>query len=883
MLANSPHWLVTADAVPEAMTPVMRQVLDAKRQQPDALILFRLGDFYEMFFEDAIEASRLLDLTLTSRNKNDVRPIPMCGFPYHALPGHVQRAVEAGRRCAIVEQLTDPGAGKGIVQRGVTHVITPGVILETEALDTHRSNHLVALAAVKRGGLGLAVADASTGELQAARVLHPAALGVLLARLEPKELVLGPGALTWLEQQPQVRHVARSERPLGEFKPGQEVEAGLELLRTYLSEVRPQSPGWLGEPKRLDDLAHLQLPWQAVAHLELLHTSRSGRRQGSLLDAIDRTQTAAGARWLRALILAPLADRRAIELRHGAVAALVHDRPVQQHLRSLITRLCDVARVSTRCAAGLAHPRELGALRETLRTLPEVRAQLELLAPHSLALAQLAGELEGMAELLASLELRLAAVPPPTLAEGGAIAQGWDPELDEWLRLTEHSQQWLDQYEQDERQRTGLSSLKVGYNRVSGYGIEVSLKQGVSVPTGYLRKQTLKNVERFTTPDLTEFERKMLRAETECHSRETNLYRALLAEIASFGGRLRSIAAALADLDVHAGFAQVAAERSWVQPTLIDGPVLGLKACRHPVIEALLPPGQFVANDVALAGEGVDPAILASLVSDPAQLLLITGPNMAGKSTLMRQVALCTILCQAGSFVPAEQAVMGVLDAVLTRIGAGDDIAEGASTFLVEMREVADILARATPRTLVVLDEIGRGTSTWDGLAIAWSVLERMHDRSRSLCLCATHYHELTVLSNKLMRLRNVHVAVKEWGGEVVFIHQLQPGPTSRSHGVTVAKLAGLPEAVIDRARNLLDQFERNNKKNQAKTLTSASSRQQGLFDDLPPPPESAHREHSLVQIVSRIAALDPDTLSPRQAHEILAALIDEARMAAPH
>ncbi len=878
MLPTTPHWLVTADANPDAMTPVMRQVLDAKRQHPDALVLFRLGDFYELFFEDALEASRLLDLTLTSRNKNDARPIPMCGFPYHALPGHVQRAVEGGRRCAIVEQLTDPATSKGIVQRGVTHVITPGVILETEALDTHRSNHLVALAAVKRGGLGLAVADASTGELQAARVLHPAALGVLLARLEAKELVLGPGAQAWLEQQPQVRHVARCERPLAEFKPGQEVEAALELLRSYLGEVRPQSPAWLGEPRRLDEHAHLQLPWQAVAHLELLQTSRTGRRQGSLLGAIDRTQTAAGARWLRALVLAPLADRRAIELRHGAVAALLRDRPVQQHLRARMSRLCDVARVATRCAAGLAAPRELGALRETLRLLPEVRTQLDLLAPQSLALAQLAGALDGTDELLASLELRLAAVPPPTLADGGAIAPGWDAELDEWVRLTEHSQQWLDQYEQSERQRTGLTSLKVNFNRVSGYGIEVSLKQGVSVPDGYLRKQTLKNAERFTTPDLAEFERKMLRAESERHSRESVLYRALLAEIARNGALLRGIAAALADLDVHAAFAELAGERGWVQPTLVEAPLLGLKACRHPVIEALLPPGQFVANDVALCGEGADPQVLANLPGDPAQLLLITGPNMAGKSTLMRQVALCTILCQAGSFVPADQAVMGVLDAVLTRIGAGDDIAEGASTFLVEMREVADILARATPRTLVVLDEIGRGTSTWDGLAIAWSVLERMHDRARSLCLCATHYHELTVLANKLGRLRNVHVAVKEWGGEVVFIHQLQPGPTSRSHGVTVARLAGLPEAVIDRARNLLDQFERNNKKNQTKTLQSASSRQQGLFDDLPPPPEPTSREPSLVQIVHKIAALDPDALSPRQAHEILAALVDEAR-----
>ncbi len=862
---SSPHWLVTADVDLAALTPVMRQVVDAKRQHPDALILFRLGDFYELFFEDALEGSRLLDLALTSRNKNDPRPIPMCGFPHHAMAQHVQRVLEAGRRCAVVEQLEDAALAKGLVARGVTHVVTPGVVLEPEALDPRADHRIAALWPGKQGGLGVAVADVTTGVMQVGEVLHPTALGVLLVRLEPRELVLPAAAEPWLDTLASARELPKTIREVHGLEAPTLGQLAELALRRYLDEVRPGAAKLLQPTQPLETTPHLTLNRETVQHLELIATVRQGRRQGALLHAVDRTLTSAGARLLRGLILAPLGDRRALEVRHGAVDALLRDRPTRESIRGVLKYQGDLARLTTRAAAGLATPREMTVLRETLRGLPELHALLER-ASHSLALASVLADAQGADALTAHLESALAESPRAVLADGGVIRAGFDTSLDSLRELSEDAHAWLDRFEAQERAASGIATLKVTYNRVSGYGIEIGRSRADDVPERYHRKQTLKNAERYTTPELVEFERRILTADADRLSRESELFRQLMAHVGQHAALLRRIAAALAELDVHAGFAELAAQWRHVRPTLVDEPIVRLVGCRHPVIEQTLSPGAFVPNDVWLQGGLVD---LQS--ADAAQVLLITGPNMAGKSTLMRQVALAVILSQAGGFVPADSAELGVLDAVHTRIGASDDISQGASTFMVEMRETATILAQSTPRSLVLLDEIGRGTSTWDGLAIAWAVVEALHDRTKSLCLFATHYHELTSLSETLPRLRNAHVAVREWAGDIVFLHRLQSGPTNRSHGIAVARLAGLPPDVVERSRALLTDLEKGAAGQSTGPLARARRKQLELFELVPVPSiATGHPQEPLpdevTALLQALSSLDPDDLTPRQA-----------------
>lgn len=867
--------MTTHDVDVAAQTPVMRQVLDAKSRHPDALILFRMGDFYELFFEDALDGARLLDINLTSRNKNDPRPIPMCGFPWHSMSLHVQRILQAGRRCAIVEQLEDPAHAKGIVQRGVTHVITPGVVLETDALDLRRDHNVLAMAPTKHGGLGIAVADVSTGVLQVAEVQHPTALAILLVRLEPRELVLPVEAKPWLSAALSARDILQTIREVPKHlgKDPTAIDLAVALLRQYVQEVRPGSEKLLQAPQPLAIATHLALGRETVLHLELLATSRHGRRQGSLLHAVDHTCTGAGARMLRSLLLAPLADRKALELRHDAVQRLLDDRPTRQSLRDQFKHLGDLARLATRAAVGLSQPREMATLRDTLATLPALIATLEAVVG-SVVLSGITSDLSGFESLLADLRAGLAHEPRLLLADGGVIRSGYDAQLDALVELAENSAAWLDRFEAQEQKNTGISGLKVAYNRVTGYGIEIGRSRADQVPTHYHRKQTLKNTERYTTDELIAFERKVLSAQADRLARESELFRGLVARAGSDLDLLRTIAGALAQLDLHQGFAELAAQWHYVRPKWVDAPIVHLKGSRHPVIEQLLPAGKFVPNDMHLRGDP-PPAVLSEEVQ-PAQILLLTGPNMAGKSTLMRQVALAVILAQAGSFVPAESAVMGVLDGVMTRIGAGDDISEGASTFMVEMRETAQLLQQATPRTLVLLDEIGRGTSTYDGLSIAWAVMETLHDTNRSLCLFATHYHELTQLSDKLPRLRNGHIAVREWGQDIIFMHSLLSGPTNRSHGIAVARLAGLPQGVIDRARALLEQLEHNSATLLGLSAKGQAVRQMGLFDD---PAQPVHRlpeapvdqsESPKNALFSALAQLDLDALSPRQAHALL-------------
>ncbi len=863
---SAPNYLTTAEVDLEALTPVMRQVVDFKRQHPNALHFVRMGDFYELFFEDAIEAAGLLDLVLTSRNKNDPRPIPMAGVPHHAIETYVERLLECGRRVAIGEQLEDPSKARGTVKRGITHVITPGVVLESGALEERQSNHILALVPGRGGEVGVAVAEVSTGAFHIDRVHHSAALGVLIARLDPREIIgparfeaalqAVPGALGVLftpVEPDQAAWRAADDDPAA-------VAAG--LIRAYLAEVRPLALGVLTEPIPLDSAAHMTIGRDAVGHLELLTTARDDRRKGALLAAVDRTRTSAGARLLRSLLVAPLRDRRAIEVRHGAVAALLEDRPTRQHVRRQLDGVADLARIASRAAAGMVTPRELAAARDSLTALPQLREYLGLVG-HSVALAGLAADLSGEGELAEMLTKALADEPRNHIADGEVIRPGWSAELDAVVELCRDSHSWLVRFEASEREATGITSLKVRYNRVTGHGIEIPRRHAADVPHRYHRKQTLKHTERYSTPELIDFEDKLSRAEADRLACETRLFGEIVAAVVAAVATIRRIAAALAELDVHASFAEIAAEQGYVQARMTDDAHLVLTGSRHPVVEQMLPAGTFVANDIELDGE-------------LTRIVLLTGPNMAGKSTLMRQVALSAILAQAGGFVPATEATLPVFDAVMTRIGAADDISSGASTFMVEMRETAAILDLATPRSLVLLDEIGRGTSTYDGLAIAWAVVERLHDSVGAFCLFATHYHELTVLAERLERLENAHVAVREWGDEIVFVHRLQPGPTNRSHGIAVARLAGLPDAVIERARAVLADLESRSKAVADAGMADRQPRQLSFFDAPQTLPVAAPSP-AVASLLTRLAAIDTDDVSPRQAHQLLAELRDSA------
>ncbi len=859
----TPHWLTTDEVDPEQLTPVMRQVVEIKAQHPQTLVFIRLGDFYELFFEDALVAAPLLDMVLTSRNKNAPRPIPMCGFPHHALAGYVQKAIEEGQRVAVCEQLEDPRKVKGMIKRGVTRVITPGVVLESEALDGRRSNNLVSLVGGRDGTLGLAVADVSTGDFRTATVRHATALSVLLVRLEPRELLVPERLRPVIEAVPAASNVPLTVRELpatiGRQPRPDPATLAAAYVSEYLAEVRPSTLGLLGEAQPLAIDAHMAMGREAIVHLELLSTARQGRSEGSLMRAVDRTRTAAGSRLLRSLLLAPLADRRAIANRHGAVEALALDSRLRSTVRETLAGLCDLARVAGRTAGRLVSPRELAMARNTLANLPQLRAELSAMADCP-PLAQLAERLDGSEPTHLLLQATLADEPGTQVGEGGVVRAGFCAQLDEMNTLCDDAVSWLRRFEEQERVATGLTRLKVRYKRVAGYGIEVSRAAADDVPEHYRRTQTLKHTERYTTPELQDFEGRQARADEDRQVRETELWERLVEQFADASPVIRRLASALAELDVHAGFAELAVNDRYVRPQLLDEQRVVLLGSRHPVVEQMLPAGSFVANDLSLSAE-------------EARVLLLTGPNMAGKSTLMRQVALCAILSQAGGFVPAEQAELPVFDALLTRIGASDDISEGASTFMVEMRETALILAEATPNSLVLLDEIGRGTSTYDGLSIAWAVIEALHDGVGALCLFATHYHELTSLAERLPALHNAHVAVKEWGDEVIFIHRLQPGPTNRSHGITVARLAGLPEGVIGRARAVLEDLER---RSQPAHGSSPPTQQLSFFDP-PPIPKVSRTNPERTALLTQLAAIDVDDLSPRAAHDLLGRLAEQA------
>ncbi|MEZ4268821.1 MAG: DNA mismatch repair protein MutS [Myxococcota bacterium] len=847
---------------------MMRQYLEAKSQHPDAIVLFRMGDFYETFMDDAVEAARILELTLTSRNKKDDEPIPMAGVPHHALWTYVPRLLEAGRCVAVCEQVEDPRTAKGIVRREVVRVITPGVVLDESGLDGPRNNFLAAVSVSATGdAVGIAWTDASTAERRGtvARDLERALDE--LGRIDPREVLVDAAAAPLVERLRSSLRGAVISPFAAPAAPGTDPLTAAEgLINAYLKHTGMASRLPTRPLERRDLAATVRLGPETVSNLELLRTLADGHRRGALLHVIDHTRTPMGSRALKQWLLYPLTDPAAMRRRHDAVEAFVLDPILRATARESLEGVYDLERLTTRIAAGSATPRDLVALASSLERLPALSAAL--VSAENPALTELSARLDPVPEVGALLSRAVADEPPVSLKDGGVFREGYHAELDELISISRDGKAWFNRYADGLRAESGIQSLKIRYNGVFGYFIEVTRANLHMVPDTWLRKQTLANAERYYTAELKEREEKVLGAHDRRIALETELFDALRAELASFGDRVRATAEIVGSIDVLAGLAELAQRRGYVRPEVDESGVLEIIEGRHPVIETIVGAGEFVPNDTHLDAAG-------------QQILVITGPNMAGKSTVMRQVALIVILAQMGSFVPAARARIGVVDQVFTRVGASDNLARGQSTFMVEMTETASILGSATDRSLVILDEIGRGTSTYDGVSIAWAVAEDLHDRIGARTLFATHYHELTELASTRPRIANMTIAVKRWRDEIVFLRRLVPGGTNRSYGIQVARLAGLPEAVVSRAREVLKLLEehavdRDGRPHLARTAGHAPAAPTGgwqlnLFAaPAPPAPSPA---------LLRLAELDPDALSPRQALDLLfelRALLDD-------
>ena len=826
----------------EATTPLMQQYNAVKARYPHALLLFRLGDFYELFYEDAMIASRELRITLTSRNREKGQPIPMCGVPYHAAESYIARLIRAGFKVAICEQMEQPGPGKKLVRREVSRVITPGTATDVAVLDARENNFLAAVAQnTANATIGLALVDLSTGEFQATEFSGARAEELLRDELQlvrPRETLLarpqqlfetakntlldGMGGVEtrledWVFQRDYAERILREQFGVAELTGFGLTAHTLAMCAAgavihYLREnaARGDDAPSVEALQHLDRIRFYEqhdamvLDPVSVRNLELLAPIFAEETKGSgpatLIGALDATVTGMGARLLRSWILRPLIDPDAIEARLGAVAHLLQQTVVRGEIRKELRGIQDLERLTSRITLGQALPRELLALRKSLAQLPVLReftVDRSGSAKGSELLRELHDEIDELVDVRELLEKAIADEPPALATDPGIIRAGYAAELDELRNLSQHSKQIIASMEERERRRTGIASLKIRFNQVFGYYIEVSKPNLHLAPSDYERKQTLVNAERFTSPELKDYERKILAADERILEIERQLFVDVRASIAAKASRLRRTAAAIAKLDVLASFAKLAADRNYTRPEFNATGELLIIGGRHPVIEELLKQKgeRFVPNDLCF---------------EPGrqQLLLITGPNMGGKSTYLRQAAMIVLMAQAGSYVPARQAKLPLTDRIFTRIGASDNLARGRSTFLVEMSEVAAILNHATPSSLVLLDEVGRGTATFDGLSIAWAVVEHLQKNTRARTLFATHYHELTELADLLPAVKNVHVSVKETPNEIIFLRRVEPGSADKSYGIEVARLAGLPRSVIERAREVLKKHE---------------------------------------------------------------------------
>ena len=873
-------------------TPAMRQYMAFKKQHPECVLFFRMGDFYEMFFDDALLVHKVLGITLTERTKG----VPMAGVPYHAVENYLRRMIEQGYRVAVADQVQDPREAKGVVDRAVTRVLTAGTLVDETLLDDARSNHVAAVLFTEAGDDSpavLALAELSTGSFEILDIA-PGALADEVNRLGVDELLYADTATG--DAPPRVAAVremgscALTGRPSWHFRHSDGHEtlckhfgvatlAGFGLpdedpglapagaLLRYLSETQ-------GGEEQSSRLAHIRPPVRralagfltidatSLRSLEVERTMRSGETDGSLMGVFARhVRTPMGKRLLRDWLCFPLRDIEAINARQRTVEALVEDRETARLLGERLSGMNDVARIAGRMNMGRATPRDLVALGRSVAALDDLHAILAAnvaLHPHAEALDALGRDLQALGE---SIVQRCVDAPPNHMREGGLIRDGIDAQLDECRTLQTDANDWLARYQKKLIETTGINSLKVGYNRVFGYYIEVTAVHSSRVPDTFTRKQTLKNAERYITPDLKEFESKVLTARDRAIDREQVLFAQMCHEAAGHSAGLAKFARLVAELDVLRGFAEQAVRGRYARPSIVDDACVDVVAGRHPVLDEILK-DRFVPNDcrLGLTGTGEGDA-----ESQPATLALITGPNMAGKSTYIRQIAIITLLAHTGAFVPAESATIGLTDRIFTRIGASDELHAGRSTFMVEMTETANILHHATPRSLVILDEIGRGTSTLDGLSLAWAIAEQLA-RARARTLFATHYHELTAIADQDPAVCNLHVAVREWADEIIFLYRIVPGRTDRSYGIHVAKIAGLPTSVVQRALGLLDTLEvhteRTNGKLRAAGAAGAPTRgdaQLHLFTEFVASP-----------VLEELRKLDLDGLTPLQAFDAL-------------
>jgi DNA mismatch repair protein MutS len=814
-------------------TPLRRQYLQLKRRYADTILLFRLGDFYEAFDDDAGIISSELDIVLTGRDGPRGQRIPMAGVPYYSLDVHLAKLVKKGYRVAVCEQLSDPRTSKGLVDRDVTRIVTPGTLVEPAMLEEKRNNYLAALVPGRNrraedsgpSSFGFSYVDVSTGEFATTQIGRDEGhiLERELERVSPTEIVVPPDVTlpriveTLTTRGARVTRLAiwRSDlaaardalcrhfeitslESLGCADQPLATQAAAAIVQ-YLGDTRRSVLGQLTELRTYDTSGYMLLDSATRRNLEISERARGNDDRGSLLWVVDRTRTSGGARLLRSWLNQPLVDVRQLNERLDAVAEFFEYSAGRARIREQLANVRDLERLINRVGLSAASPRDLVALRSTLRVVPELKAALES-APSASALLRraLAAELDPCPDIADLVDAAVVDDPPSSTTDGGVIREGFSPELDDLRRSTEHARRWIENLEPAEREKTGIRSLKVGYNRVFGYYLEVSNANRDLVPDGYIRKQTLVGAERYVTPELKEYETLVLNARERIVESEQMLFRQVCSQIGAERGRIARTAQAIARIDVLACLAEVAVQDQFVRPTLDESRTIKIVGGRHPVVENVRADEPFTPNDAELDGES-------------AQIVLLTGPNMAGKSTYLRQVALIVLLAQIGSYVPAESAHIGLVDRIFTRVGAEDDLAAGQSTFLVEMLETANLLVQSTPRSLLILDEVGRGTSTYDGLAIAQAIVEYIHNHPRlgARTVFATHFHELTDLASVLPRVRNYRMDVREEGAEVHFLHRVVPGGADRSYGIHVARLAGVPRAVTRRAEEILRELER--------------------------------------------------------------------------
>ncbi|MBI5185304.1 MAG: DNA mismatch repair protein MutS [Nitrospinae bacterium] len=809
--------------LPQSGTPMMKQYLAQKERYPDAILFFRMGDFYEMFFEDAKKASKILEIALTSRSKSEATQVPMCGIPYHAADNYIGRLIKAGVKVAICEQVEDPKAAKGIVKREVVRVITPGALLDSSLLDA-RDNNFLASVFPSDKGWGVAFADVSTGDFRATEFHGEKARQRVLEELEvlkPKE-VLVPEA--WKKKGKdgffEMPESMMNYYPDWTFEYGLAYSALLAHFKTvslegygaenmpfavpaagavvhYLNETQKASLGHIHTLSVYNHKDYMALDAATIRNLELARNSFDGSRSGSLLEILDLTATPMGGRCMKDWVLKPLLDLASIQSRHSAVEELVQNPFLRQDVREALKSVHDMERIIGRVVLGAANGRDLVALRGSIAVLPFLAEKLgESSAP---MLQELRGGWDDLRDVGVLVWESIVEEPPLNIREGGIIKEGYSAELDELRTLSREGKTLIASLEAKEKEKTGINTLKVRYNKIYGYYIEVTKKslEQTQVPLDYIRKQSLVNAERFISPELKEFESKVLNAEEKAIAMEEEIFRSVREKIAKEAKRALKTAGLVAALDALAALAEAAVQNRYVRPSMSGGDALRIRDGRHPVIERIPGGDPFVPNDTHLD-------------TSRDQIAIITGPNMAGKSTYLRQTALIVLMAQVGSFVPAAEAEMGIVDRIFTRVGAQDNLFRGQSTFMVEMNETANILNNATDKSLIILDEIGRGTSTFDGLSIAWSVVEYLHNApgKKAKTLFATHYHELTELAELLERVKNYNILVREWNDEIIFLRKIEEGGADKSYGIQVARLAGLPAGVLDRAREVLHNLE---------------------------------------------------------------------------